>query len=220
MSKNLPTVKELVKDLDEYKKKDGWLFLLNQEPPAKWVKVHPYAKDHKYIPIDKVEYLLRRLFKDYKIEILREGVSFNGVYVVARVHYKDPITNEMKFHDGIGAMHLQVKSGSSPADLQNINNGALSMAYPIAKTLAIKDACDHFGKLFGSDLNRKDALPAQLDTSILDDSDKKDKIQALLDTEGIMITEEDRLNFQRILDQNETASYDKSIKLLTSKLPK
>lgn len=30
------------------------------------------------------------------------------------------------------------------------------MAFPIAKTVAIKDACDHFGKLFGSDLNRKD----------------------------------------------------------------
>jgi hypothetical protein len=126
----------------------------------------------------------------------------------------------MKYHDGIGAMHLQVKSGSSPADLQNINNGALSMAFPIAKTLAIKDACDHFGKLFGADLNRKDTLPAQLDTGILNDLEKKEKIQTLLETEGLMITEEDRMNFERIIEQNETASYDKAIKLLTSKLPK
>lgn len=30
------------------------------------------------------------------------------------------------------------------------------MAFPNAKSLAIKDACDHFGRLFGADLNRKD----------------------------------------------------------------
>jgi hypothetical protein len=29
------------------------------------------------------------------------------------------------------------------------------MALPMAKSYAIKDACDHFGKLFGRDLNRK-----------------------------------------------------------------
>jgi hypothetical protein len=62
------------------------------------------------------------------------------------------------FHDGIGAAQLQTASGKSAADLANINNGALSMAYPLAKTVAIKDACDHFGTTFGSDLNRKDTI--------------------------------------------------------------
>ena len=60
--------------------------------------------------------------------------------------------------DGIGAAQLQTKQGTSPADLQNINNGALSMAFPIAKTAALKDAADHIGKLFGADLNRKETL--------------------------------------------------------------
>jgi len=50
----------------------------------------------------------------------------------------------MEYHDGIGSIHLQVKKGSSPADLANINNGALSMAFGTAKSIAIKDACDHF----------------------------------------------------------------------------
>ena len=30
------------------------------------------------------------------------------------------------------------------------------MSFPMAKTLAIKDACDMFGKVFGKDLNRKE----------------------------------------------------------------
>lgn len=153
-----PTIQELYKDVDAAIFNDELNTLLNQNPPATWVKEHPYVRGHKYIPIEKVEYLLKKIFKKYSIEILREGTSFNGVYVVVRVHYLNPISNEMEHHDGIGAIHLQVKSGSSPADLANINNGALSMAYPLAKTLAIKDACDHFGSLFGANLNRKDVL--------------------------------------------------------------
>jgi len=41
------------------------------------------------------------------------------------------------------------------------------MALPIAKTIAIKDACDHFGKLFGSDLNRKVQLTYAEDTKLM-----------------------------------------------------
>jgi hypothetical protein len=52
--------------------------------------------------------------------------------------------------------------------LANINNGALSMAFPNAKSIAIKDACDHFGKLFGSDLNRKDLISYNLDLTLID----------------------------------------------------
>jgi hypothetical protein len=50
--------------------------------------------------------------------------------------------------------------------LQNINNGALSMAFPIAKTIAVKDAADHIGKLFGADLNRKDVIQYQPDKDL------------------------------------------------------
>jgi hypothetical protein len=98
---------------------------------------------------------------------LREGTSFNGVYVVVRVHYLHPLTNTWEFHDGIGAAQLQTAKGTSPADLANINNGALSMAFPIAKTIAIKDATDHFGKLFGADLNRKDVINYDIDLTLI-----------------------------------------------------
>ena len=118
---------------------------------------------------------MKRIFKRYRIEILREGTSFNGVYVVARVHYLHPITNEWDFHDGIGAVQLQTAKGTSPADLANINNGALSMAFPIAKTIAIKDAADHFGTTFGSDLNRKDTLSYAIDQKLVDVAKTKEE---------------------------------------------
>ena len=113
-----------------------------------------------------MEFLLKKIFKRYSIEITGQGTAFNGVWVTVRVHYWNPTTDTMEHHDGIGACQLQTKGGSSPADLQNINNGALSMAFPIAKTLAIKDATDHFGSLFGADLNRKDVIPFQVDENL------------------------------------------------------
>lgn len=153
----LPDINSLYNE--EAKQGEQLNALLNCEPKREWIKEHPFIKGYKYIPIDKVEFLLRRIFVNYKIEITGQGTAFNGVWVTVRIHYHNPITNSMSFHDGIGSCQLQTKSGSSPAQLENINNGAISMAFPIAKTIAIKDACDHFGKLFGCDLNRKDTIP-------------------------------------------------------------
>lgn len=174
--KELPVLKDLIADIDSYEKTDKLNFLLNQPVPEKWIKNHPYIKKtvideqgrkiqipYPYLPIDKVEHLLRKIFKRIRVEILREGSSFNGVYVTVRVHYWNPVYNEWDFHDGIGAIHLQVKSGSSPANLNDINNGALSMAFPLAKTLAVKDAAEMLGEIFGANLNRNDTAVYQMD---------------------------------------------------------
>jgi hypothetical protein len=166
--RKLPSLAEIHEENLEVAFKNEQLnLILNSQPKQEWIKIHPFIKDYKYIPIDKIEYLLRRIFKFYRIEILRESVAFNGVYVVVRVHYLNPVTNQWDFHDGIGAQQLQTKAGTSAADLININNGAVSMAFPIAKTVAIKDACDHFGSLFGANLNRKDSIAYSPDNSVL-----------------------------------------------------
>lgn len=176
-SRKLPTLQELFEENIELAgKSEGLNAILNVSPPDKWVKTHPFIQGYKYLPIDKVEYLLRKIFKSYRIEVLREGTAFNGVYVVVRVHYLNPATGQMDWHDGIGAAQLQTKKGTSPSDLININNGAISMAFPIAKTVAIKDACDHFGNIFGANLNRKDTIPFQADTEIIDRVEKRKQL--------------------------------------------
>lgn len=176
---NLPAIKDLYEDIELAKKSDALMVLLNNPPAAIWVKQHPFIKKeivkedgtktkvpYEYLPIEVVEHLLKHIFKNYKIEITGQGIAFNGVWVTVRVHYLNPVTNEWGFHDGIGAIQMQTKAGTSPADLMNINNGAISMAFPHAKTLAVKDACDHFGKLFGSDLNRRDSVTYEADLTL------------------------------------------------------
>ena len=166
--KNLPKIQDIYNDKIATQKDDIFVTLMNQLPNEKWIKVHPFIKNYKYLPIERVEYLLKTIFKRYRIEITGQGQSFNGVWVTVRVHYLHPITGEWDFHDGIGASQLQTAKGTSPSDLGNINNGALSMAFPMAKTIAIKDATDHFGRLFGSDLNRKDIMTYDLDLTLIE----------------------------------------------------
>lgn len=165
---NLPKISDIYTDKLSIQKADVFVTLMNQQPKQEWIKDHPFIRGYKYLPIERIEYLLKTIFKSYKIEITGQGTSFNGVWVTVRIHYLHPVSGEWLFHDGIGASQLQTAKGTSPADLNNINNGALSMAYPVAKTIAIKDAADHFGKLFGSDLNRKDLINYELDLTLIE----------------------------------------------------
>jgi len=164
----LPTIAEIFDEqIQVAGKTEALNALLNHEPRKEWVKTHPFIANYQYLPIDKVEYLLRKIFKRYRIEVIREGTAFNGVYCVVRVHYFNPVTGDMDFHDGLGACQLQTKKGTSPADLININNGAISMAFPIAKTIAVKDACDLIGNVFGANINRRDTLGFQPDMELI-----------------------------------------------------
>lgn len=166
----LPTVAELFEDSGNMivaGRAEELNAILSTPPKKEWVKEHPVIKGHFYLPIDKVEHLLRKIFKKYHIEITGQGTAFNGVWVTVRVHYFNPALNAMQYQDGIGACQLQTAKGTSPADLSNINNGAVSMAFPIAKSLAIKDACDLIGPIFGANLNRRDLVRFEVDDRVI-----------------------------------------------------
>lgn len=164
---NLPTLAELHGDPQKAFKNDQFKSLLNQPPHASWLKKHPMAKaknaqgqtvPSEYMPIDKVEFMLDRIFQEWKIEVLAVSVLFQSIGVTVRLHYLNPVTGEWSFHDGVGAKSVQVNSGASAADLGQIKDAAVQMALPSAKSYAIKDAAEHLGSLFGRDLNRRDTV--------------------------------------------------------------
>jgi len=198
------TVQELVEDESKWIERDLLNNILNQSPPDKWIKDHPIYKGVKYLPIDKHEYLLKRLFQRFRIEILREGQLFNSVYCTVRVHYIDILTNDWTFQDGTGAQDVQTKQGSSPANMQDINHGAISRGLPTAESFAIKDACEKIGKIFGSDLNRKDTIGFELSQQTKDKytpEEKKKEIEEI--KEGLELCfDENSLNlyFKQLTD--------------------
>jgi len=211
---NLPTLADLNKDIQAAFKHDQLNTLLNQQPPQTWVKQNKFANNSLYLPIDKVEFLLTRIFQQWRCEVIEYKQLFNSVSCHIRLHYLNPITGEWSFHDGVGAADIQVKAGSSASELQNINRNATGMALPIAKSYALKDAAHHLGKLFGKDLNRADAVEFSgaydmptLDTIIEVFEQVKDKLT---------ITELDAA--ERIINNKEANSFKKLYNHLKTKL--
>ena len=211
----LPIISELynIEKVEDAFKTDQFNLLMNQEPQQKWVLENKYAGNSKYIPIGILETLLQRIFKQFRVEVLREGTMFNSVYVTIRLHYLHPISQLWSYHDGVGSAQIQTKSGASPADLQNINNNAVMMALPMAKSYAIKDACDHFGKLFGRDLNRKETLGFGVDKN-LDIESQYNEIVSLFEAKKDKVPSNEFANIQRVIDNKEKTSYNKILKLL------
>lgn len=159
--KNLPKLSDLYEDNIEIAfKNDKFNFLVNQNPKNEWIGVNGQANNSKYIPIGIVETLLQKLFKKHKIEVISTQTMFNSIAVTVRVHYWSGIDNEWNYHDGVGAVELQTKkdTGVLKPDFSNLNRMAVMMALPMAKSYAIKDACEHIGRIFGRDLNRKDFM--------------------------------------------------------------
>jgi hypothetical protein len=156
--KNLPTLADLHHDVQVAFKQDQLNLLLNQQVPPTWIKDHPYAKGVRYIPIEKVEFLLTRIFQEWRVEILSEGPMFNAVYCKVRLHYKNPLNGEWSYHDGVGAVDVQTAKGESAADLSKIVSNAVMKGLPAAESYAIKDAAEKLGELFGKNLNRKDTM--------------------------------------------------------------
>lgn len=158
-SRPLPKLADLHKDVEQAFKNDEFKLLLNQPVSEKWIKKNKMANNADYIPIGKVEFLLDYIFQEWRVEVLSTGIMFHSIYVTIRLHYLNPITGEWQFHDGVGAKSVQTDKDKSASDLAHIKDAAVQMALPTAKSIAIKDAAGHLGKLFGRDLNRNDDVP-------------------------------------------------------------
>lgn len=161
----VPQMHELVEsEQTELAKVNDLAVLLNQPPPAQFISQHPAItvknEQGKYVPlaylsIDKVEYLLTRIFVEWHVEIKLVQLIANSVCVTVRLHYYNPVTERWAFSDGVGASPLQTKSGAGAIDFNQMQSAAVQMAAPAAESYAVKDAAEKLGRLFGKDLNRK-----------------------------------------------------------------
>lgn len=159
---NLPTLADLHHDVNAAFKNDQLNLLLNQPPHVGWLKKFPtemgIVGGGEYLPIDKVDFMLKRIFGKTRIEVRQVQQLFQSIQVTVRIHYIDPTTGEWEWQDGVGAAPVQTDKGASAADLGAIKNRAVQIAVPIAKSAAKKDAAEELGALFGRDLNRKDTI--------------------------------------------------------------
>lgn len=210
---NLPTLADLNKDIQAAFKNDQFNLLLNQQPPQTWVKEHPFAKGVKYIPVDKIEFLLTRIFQQWRCEVIEYKQLFNSVTCHIRLHYLNPINGEWSYQDGVAAVDVQTKAGASPAELDKINTNAVMKALPAAKSYALKDAAELLGELFGKNLNRKDVIAF----SGAYDAPNLEVITDLFETVKHKLTIEELDSAERIINNKEQNSYKKLFNHLKTK---
>lgn len=157
---------ELSGDLSEAIKRDKVNELLNMPPKDIWVKKHPIikvkGKDGKltaslYIPVRILKLLLTAIFQRWRYEITSTTQIANSVCVIVRLFYRDPLTGEWSWQDGVGAVPLQTDAGSDATDISSLKSHAVQIAAPAAASYAFKNACENIGRIFGSDLNNTNA---------------------------------------------------------------
>jgi hypothetical protein len=153
----LPTIDDLVGENELRAKDNALMVLLNQNPPKQWVKSHPMTKGD-YIPIERVEYLLSRIFVKWWVEIKGVQCIANSIVVTVRLYVINPIDQSETWQDGIGAAPIQTDKGAGAMDWNKAKADGVLKAAPAAESYAVKDAAEKFGKLFGKDLNRKDII--------------------------------------------------------------
>lgn len=154
----IPTLDELIQSEATLRDKDNALsVLLNVNPPPQWVKQHPMTKG-AYIPIERIEYLLSRVFVKWWVEVKSVSVIANSVVVTVRLYTINPIDNSEQWQDGVGAAPIQTDKDKGAMDWNYAKADGVMKAAPAAESYAIKDAAEKYGKLFGKDLNRKDEI--------------------------------------------------------------
>lgn len=186
---------------NELKKVETFKQIVNMNPPEDYIKDHPLAKGVKYIPIDKVELLLDRLYEAWYVEVQETGLILNSVFCNVRLFYKDPISNEWKHQDGVGAVPVQTDKGYSAADLAHIKSDAITKALPAAKSFAIKDAADHIGAIFGRNINRRDTIAFSLFYSKASKNDNDSPVEVKVDVNNVDTNIEQQLKSAKSLDE-------------------
>lgn len=168
----LPSLQQIYSDdaLTPLQKDSALQVILNSQPDPRWLKDHPTARKKmvidgrdayvpiKFIPIERVEWLLTVLFLRWRVEVIDSKLVANSVQVTVRLHYFDHALGEWNWTDGIGAQPLQIDSGSGAIEFNKMKSNAVQMAAPAAKSYAIKDAAETLGKIFGKDMNRAEVI--------------------------------------------------------------
>jgi hypothetical protein len=152
----LPTINEIVSsELTEREKGNALNVLLNQPPPSSWIKKQDGIK---HLPVDKVRFLLTKIFVDWNEEIKSVQIIANSVVVTITLNFHDPISGLWKKMDGIGAAPINTKKGATAMAWDEVVHDSVHKCAAAADSFALKNAAKKLGRIFGSDLMKDDVI--------------------------------------------------------------
>lgn len=217
----IPTLQDLVAETETTLADNALTVILNQNPPEKWLSQHPIAKIKNaegkdvplpYLPINKIEYLLTKIFGKWWVEVRNVLTIANSVTVTVRLYVINPITRQTEWNDGVGAAPIQTDKGAGAMDWNAAKSTGVQIALPAAETYAIKDAAEKFGKIFGKDLGRKESMDY---VALLKKAEiSLDDLRELLDLKSDKLSVSELKDAKRIVNNNEVLSFKKLHKKL------
>jgi hypothetical protein len=223
VARKVPTLRELILDSEQTQKENELIAILNQPPPEKWLGKHPTAKIKNdkgesvplpYLPINKIEFLLTRIYRHWHVEIRSVQTIANSVVVTVRLYVVNPLTEREEWHDGVGASPIQTDAGAGAVDLGKVKTHGVMIAAPAAETYAIKDAAEKFGKVFGRDLGRTGSMDYNV---FIPEKVSLEDLTELYELKKGALSESERTDAERIINTKEFNSYNKLKKLLSEK---
>ena len=222
----LPTLEEITNDVEMGIKMDGLNAILSNPPPPSWIKAHPYVNikvtDNNgqersiglpYITIDKVKYLLTKIFQRWEWHIKECKQLFNAICVTGTLRVHNPVNGEWIEMDGVGAVDVQTKAGASPAEMDKIVSSAVMKAAPAAESYALKNAAEKLGNIFGGNII-KDVPPYVPSYA---EPNEVTELKDLLTAKEHLLTPDELIDAERIIKNKERSNYKKLQVLLNSK---
>ena len=116
LPKKLPTFTELIQDSELSIKDNTFTVLCNQSPPDEWLLEHPMIKGYKYLSVQRVEWLMTRIFGKTQTIVKDTKILANSVCVTVSVTVTNPVTGEKETQDGVGACPIQTDKGAGAMD--------------------------------------------------------------------------------------------------------
>ena len=132
---NLPAIRDIYSDSVDIIKENNLNVLLNQPPKESWIKQHPIAKNVKYIPIERVEYLLTSIFIKWHVEVKSVQLVANSVAIAKNV---------IDGKDGLTGLTGGPKIDNVPT------------AYTLIDTLTIDDKQQTYNLIFATGYKKED----------------------------------------------------------------
>lgn len=226
--KGLPTIKELVElaGTDKEYADNNLAVLLNNPPPKDWVREHPIAKVEltkpdgtkykiplPYIPVERIEYMLTRIFTKWWVEVKDSKQVANAIMVTVRLYVINPLNGETMWNDGIGAVSIQTDSGAGASDWSKIKNNGVQLAAPAAESYAFKDAAEKFGNLFGKDISRKQQIN-YTDLLVKEEPITSESLKELYELKKESVLPDDQIRIEQIIKDGEKQQYRNVFKKL------
>ena len=167
-------------------------------PHPNWIAEHPLIKGHKYIPIGIIEDLLDIFYEDWDLKVKSERHAMDILVSVKLSLKKD--YNVLRKLSGSAGLTITVAQ-------------PIESAYQLAKSLAIKDAADHLGALFGRDLNREveEVATPQTATQIAYEKNRATILDRITKSTGVPELENLKPHAQKF---NLSSEYEKKLQSL------